>query len=119
MLPRLKEYPRGCGVQRAFSLIEQQNALQRFADDSGYKVVVWYVEGGGVELDETALSRLMDDVFSEGQEFNAVLVWNYLRLSRNAPELAELQRTLRERGIDLLSATESGLLDALNDEAAD
>ena len=29
MLPRLKEYPRGCGVQRAFSLIEQQNALQR------------------------------------------------------------------------------------------
>ena len=61
----------------------------------------------------------MDDVFSEGREFNAVLVWSYSRLSRNAPELAELQRALREHGIDLLSAAESGLLDALNDEAAD
>ena len=82
-------------------------------------MVGWYLEGGGVELNETALSRLMADVISEGHEFNAVLVWNHSRLSRNAAELAEVSRTLREHGIDLVSATESVWLDALDDEAAD
>ena len=76
------------GVQRVLSLVEQQNAVQQFADANGYKVVGWYVEGDGVELNETALSRLMADVVSEGSEFNAVLVWNHPRLSRNADEEA-------------------------------
>ena len=47
------------GFQRALALIEQQNALQRFADDGGYKLVGWYMEGDGIELNGTALSRLM------------------------------------------------------------
>ena len=91
------------GVQRVAALVEQQNALQRFADDAGYKVVGWYVEGDGVELNETALSRLMADVVSEGREFNALLVCNHSRLSRNAAEFAELRRALREHGVDLVS----------------
>ena len=91
------------GVQRVVALVDQQNALQRFADGAGYKVVGWYVEGDGVELNETALSRLMADVVTQGREFNAVLVWNHSRLSRNAVELAEVMRTLREHGVDLVS----------------
>ena len=65
------------------------------------------------------LPRLMDDVVSEGREFNSVLVWNYSRLSQNVAQVAELERTLREPGVDLVSATESVWLDALDDEAAD
>ena len=98
------------GAQRALALVEQQNALQRFADDGGYKLVGWYMEGDGIELNETALSRLMADVVSEGREFNAVLVWNYSRLSRNAAELAELTRKLREHGVDLVSVADGSRL---------
>ena len=90
------------GVQRALALVDQQNALQRFADDAGYQVIGWYVEGDGVELNETARSRLMADVVFEGREFNAVLVWDHSRLSRNAAEFAEVRRTLREHGVDLV-----------------
>ena len=110
------------GVQRVVALVDQQNALQRFADDAGYKVVGWYVEGDGVELDETALSRLVADVVTQGREFNAVLVWNYSRLSRNAAEFAEVRRTRREHGVDLVSVADGShfialerQLDELND----
>ena len=96
------------------AMVEQQNALQRFADEAGYKVVHWYVDGDGVEVPEPALSRLMADVVSEGRDFNAVLVWNYSRLSRNAAEFAELTRKLRENGIDLVLASESARLGALD-----
>ena len=94
------------GVQRVVALVDQQNAAQRFADGAGYKVVGWYVEGDGVDLNETALSRLMADVVTEGREFNAVLVWDHSRLSRNAAELAELTRKLREHGVDLVSVAD-------------
>ena len=117
------------GEQRALELIKQQDALQKFAGEAGYKVVDWYVQGDGVEVNETDLSRLMADVVSEGRKFNAVLVLNFSRLSRNAAELAELQRILNERGIDLVSPSESIRLSgferqlaeiykALDDEAA-
>ena len=116
----------GRGLQRALSLVEQQNALQQFADANGYKVVGWYLGGDGVELNDTALSRLMADVVSEGRAVNAVLVWNYSRLSRNADELAEVSRTLREHDIDLVSVADGShfaalerQLDELNDGLAE
>ena len=48
----------------------------------------------------------MDDVVLDGCEFNAVVVWNRSRLSRNLGEFAGLWRTLREHGIDLVSSGE-------------
>ena len=100
------------GAERALALVEQQNALQRFADAAGYKVVGWYVEGDGVgvEVTEPALSQLMADVVLEGRAFNAVLVWNYRCLSGNPAELAELKRKLREHGVDLVLVADGSSL---------
>ena len=109
------------GAQRALALVEQQNALQRFADAAGYKVVHWYVEGDvvGVEVTEPALSQLMADVVPEGRAFNAVLVWNYRRLSGNPAELAELKRKLREHGVDLVSVADGSSLIAWERQLAE
>ena len=121
------------GAERALALVEQQNALQRFANEAGYKVVHWYVDADGVEVPEPALSRLMVDVVSEGREFNAVLVWNCSRLSRNPAELAklaELTRKFREYGVELVSVADGSRLSgwdrqlaelagAVDEEAAD
>ena len=110
------------GDERDLALVEQQNALQRFADEAGYKVVHWYVDGDGVEVNEPALSRLMADVVSGGRKFKAVLAWDHSSLSRNAAELAELTRKLREQGVDLVSVADGShfvalerQLDELND----
>ena len=106
------------GAERALALIAQQNALQQFADDASYEIGGWYMEGDGVELNETTLSRLMADVVVEGREFNAVLVWNYARLGRDRAELAELRRKFREHGVGLVSATQSGSSDAFERQLA-
>ena len=84
-----------------------------------YRVVRWYVDGDGVEVPEPGLSRLMADVVSEGREFNAVLVWNYSRLSRNAAEFVELRRTLREHGVDLVSVADGSHLSAWERQLAE
>ena len=107
------------GAERALALIAQQNALQQFADDAGYEIGGWYMEGDGVELNETTLSRLMADVVVEGREFNAVLVWNYSGLSGNAAELAELTRKLREHGVDLVSVADGSRLSAWERQLAE
>ena len=107
------------GCQRVLALVEQQNALQQFADANGYKVVGWYLEGDGVELNETTLSRLMADVVTEGRAFNAVLVWNYSRLSRNVAELVEVKRTLREHSVDLVSVADCSHLAAFERQLAE
>ncbi len=62
--------------------------------------------GGQERVDEDCREGLVEDVASEGRECNAVLVWNYSRLSRNAAELAEVKLTLREQGIDLVSVAD-------------
>ena len=98
------------GAERAAALIAQRDALQRFADDAGYQVVRWYEEGPGVELEGSVLDQLLADVVSEGREFNAVLVLNWSRLSRD--RLVQIERTLRAHGVDLVSVTESPRLDA-------
>ena len=105
-------YLRTCaeGDERALALVEQQDAIQQFADEAGYKVVHWYVDADGVEVPEPALSRLMADVVSEGRKFNAVLVWDHSRLSRNRAELAELTRKFREHGIELVSVADGSHL---------
>ena len=107
------------GAERALALVEQQNAAQRFADAAGHKVVGWYVDGDGVEVTEPALSQLMAAVVPEGREFNAVLVWNYSGLSGNPAELAELRRTFREHGVDLISVSESGWLRSFERQLAE
>ena len=91
------------GAERAAALIAQRDALQRFADDAGYKVVRWYEEGQGVELEGSVLDQLLEDVVSEGREFNAVLVWNWSRLSRDRFRMVQIERTLRAHGMDLVS----------------
>ena len=101
------------------ALIAQQNALQQFADDAGYEIGGWYMEGDGVELNETTMSRLMADVVVEGREFNAVLVWNYSGLGLDRAELAELRRKFREHGVDLVSVADGSRLSAWERQLAE
>ena len=108
------------GLDRITALVEQQNALQRFADDAGFKIGRWYIAGDdGAESDVTALSRLLGDVATEGCEFNVVLVWNYSRLSRNAAGLAEVKRRLLEHGVQLVSAADTPAFGALARQLAE
>ncbi len=70
------------------------------------------MEGEDVELRGSVLDQLLDAVVTAGRDFNAVLVWNYTRLSRNAARLVEIKRTFSEHGLEQALASESLLLAA-------
>ena len=95
------------GFERVAALVEQQNALQRFAEGAGYDVVQWYVEGDGFEMDGDVLSQLLEAAGVEDREFDVVLIWDYSRLSRNATRFAEIMRRLREQGVEVVFASEN------------
>ena len=95
------------GFERVAALVEQQNALQRFAEGAGYDVVQWYVEGDGFEMDGDVLSQLREAAGVEDREFDVVLIWDYSRLSRNATRFAEIMRRLREQGVEVVFASEN------------
>ena len=97
-------------VERVAALIEQQNALQLFADAAGYRVVRWYVDAPGIELEGSALDRLLNDVAVAGREFSVVLVWNYSRLAQNASRLSEVLRSLEGQGVEVLSVSDHAQL---------
>lgn len=65
------------------------------------------------------MSRLLADVVSEGREFNAVLVWDYARLARNAGRLAEIRDVLRAHGVELVSVADDPRLAGLERQLAE
>ena len=76
-------------------------------------MVRWFVAGEDVQLGGSVLDQLLEAVVAQGRDFNAVLVWNYPRLSWRAARLVEVLRTLEAHGVDLVSASDSPRLVAL------
>ena len=94
-------------AQRAYQLVLQQDAVNRYAAETGLEVVGAYVETGAAEPGRPARDRLMQDAASDEQDFDYVLVWSFPQLSRKAVELFDLVRTLDDSGLKVVSATES------------
>ena len=88
-------------------LLEQREAVSRFAESSGYEVVRWYVDTGSTNTGLPELDQLMADAAVEKRGFDYVLVWSYSRLSRRLAELARLRRTLEDLGVEVVSASEA------------
>ena len=98
------------GSDAAMYLVEQQNAVQRFADEGGHEVSRYYLDSGsdgrtpGTAL---RLDQLLEDAKSDECDFNAVVVWSFSRLSRDITRFAAVRQTLADYGIVLVSITET------------
>ncbi len=88
-------------------LLEQQKAVSRFAESSGYEVVRWYVDTGSTNTGLPELAQLLADAAVENRGFDYVLVWSYSRLSRRPADLARLRRTFEDLGVRVVSASDA------------
>ena len=97
------------GVVGGTQLIEQQNAVQRFADENGLEVYHWYVEtgSGSAGAEHPALDRLLADVASDARDFDRLVVWSLSRLGRSRVRLAAACRELADCGVALISVSEA------------
>jgi len=94
-------------AHRARQLLEQQVAVNRFAESVGYQVVRWYVDIGTADSETSALDQLMAEAALEKRGFDYVLVRSFSRLSRRPDDLARLRRSLEDLGVELVSASET------------
>ena len=93
----------------------QKEALARFAEEHGYEIVGWYVDGepGSEDIDgkdrsfRPALRRLLADVASPESDFRTVLVAGFSRLSRDLSEFRDVAPKLGECGVTVVSIMES------------
>ena len=92
----------------------QREALERFAEEHGYEIVGWYVDGepGSEDSDDEdgsfrpALRRLLADARFPDSNFGTVLVWKLSRLSRNQAQFILVRRALQDAGVDVHSVLE-------------
>ena len=100
------------------SIAAQKEAILKAAEESGYSVVGWYIDGesaeGGDEGGDSedgfacpALKRLLTDAQSPDDRcFDTVLLYKMSKLSRQIAEAHVIKRKLGALGVTVVSMTE-------------
>ena len=117
------------------SIPAQKEAILKAAEESGYSVVGWYIDGesaeGGDEGGDSedgfacpALKRLLTDAQSPDDRcFDTVLLYKMSKLSRQIAEAHVIKRKLGASGVTVVSMTEptsaerlfEGIMQAVDD----
>ena len=112
----------------------QKEVIERFAEEHGYEIVGWYVDGGspggdvptGSDDDPSALQELLSDAGSPERNFGTILVSSVSRLSRNIVEFHTIKSEFQKCGVTVVSVAEPvvdasterfvlGLIETLNE----
>lgn len=96
------------------SIMYQINAAQEFCERNSMELVDVYADEGqtGTNTSREALQRLLNDCSTD--KFNAVVIYDQSRLSRNVVDWFSLRETLNNKGIKLFSCAQ-----ALSDDVLD
>ncbi len=98
------QYLRMSKEQQQYSLVNQADAIKRYADEHGFEIVQTYSDAGrsGLLLKRRAgLARLLQDVVGGGQPYKAILVYDVSRWGRfqDTDEAAHYEFLCRHAGI--------------------
>ncbi len=98
------QYLRMSTEHQQYSLDNQAEAIQRYAEANGFVVVKTYADAGksGLMLKRrTGLTQLLQDVVSGGQDYRAILVYDVSRWGRfqDADEAAHYEFLCKRAGI--------------------
>lgn len=91
------------GPAQEQSIGQQQQALQQFADATGYVIGGWYLDAArsGRSDDRAEFQRLIADALREKPA--AVLVWDMARFARDQVDAAYYRGLLRRAGVNVVS----------------
>ncbi|MCL2548324.1 MAG: recombinase family protein [Symbiobacteriaceae bacterium] len=95
-------------AREGYSLAAQEKVLRQYCEQHGFEVHELYSDEGisGKSLDNRhEMNRMMADV--EKKLFDIIIVWKLTRLTRSLLDLCSICELLEDKGIALISYTES------------
>lgn len=101
---------------RGTSISGQKRAAYGWAERNGYLVIREYVDEhlkGWDHAGRKALKQLLRDAESKQRDFEAVILWDHTRFSRDAGKGITLADELDDLGIELISVKEGGRVNRL------
>jgi len=94
------------GGQTEFSLLSQLDKIRKYCDENNMQIGAIYTDAGfsGINMERPELMRLLSD--SECSLFDAVVVYDLSRLTRNVSDYFTIKETLRGKGVNLIICSE-------------
>lgn len=95
-------------AERELSIPAQREALQRYAEERGWKIIDEYVDEAksAKSADRPQFQQMIADAQRSNKRFGAILVHKFDRFSRNRSDHVVYKALLKKQGIIVLSATE-------------
>lgn len=93
-----------------YSLDAQVMALREYAEYKGFKIVGEYCDAGksGMRIqNRQEFTQMMDDIMSQKDDVEYVLVFKLSRFGRNSADVLRSIQTLEDFGVNLVSVNES------------
>jgi site-specific DNA recombinase len=92
-----------------FSLDNQKDACQKYADDKGFNVVKLFSDEGesAKTADRPGLQAMLKFVADKKNRINCIIVNKVDRLSRNVNDYSAIKSLLDKLGVELISTTEA------------
>ena len=101
------------------SIPDQQQAISRYADQQGLRVVKWYVDdaiSGTSTVGRRAFQEMMRDAQAASRRFGAIIVYDVKRFGRlDNDEAGYYRHVLRLHGVEVCYVTENFNGDATDD----
>ena len=95
-------------AQRELSIPSQIDICKKFATQNGYEVIDIFIDAGksGTTSEREAFQELIAQAKKKPPPFNAILVYNYSRFSRNEMDSIVYEELLERQNIKLISVTQ-------------
>lgn len=95
-------------AEKEISIPSQIDLCKKYAEQNGIEIVNIYVDAGksGRSDERKAFQTLILEAKKEHQPFDAILVYNYSRFSRNEMDSLVYEQLLDRKGIRLISITQ-------------
>jgi len=95
-------------AQRELSIPSQIDICRKFAVQNGYEVVDVFIDAGksGTTSERESFQELISQAKKKPPPFNAILVYNYSRFSRNEMDSIVYEELLDRQNIKLISITQ-------------
>lgn len=92
-------------AKEGYSLAAQENTLKRFCEMQEFEIYKVYADEG-ISAKNIKKREKLQQMLKETEQFDVVVIWKISRMARNMKDLLNIEESLRDNDVALISVTE-------------